>query len=75
MRRSFPRSPKAMPRKRRYEQLTNETKGLEMTYANGARKAKIVCTIGPASGSEAVLRDLMRAGHGRGPAEFLPRHA
>src|SRR5215467_8812299 len=26
------------------------------------RKAKIVCTIGPASGSEAVLRDLMRAG-------------
>src|SRR5438309_9576568 len=27
-----------------------------------ARKAKIVCTIGPASGSEAVLRDLMRLG-------------
>ncbi|HET9836740.1 MAG TPA: pyruvate kinase [Candidatus Angelobacter sp.] len=27
-----------------------------------ARKAKIVCTIGPASSSEAVLRDLMRAG-------------
>jgi pyruvate kinase len=26
------------------------------------RKAKIVCTIGPASSSEAVLRDLMRAG-------------
>src|SRR3954452_70190 len=26
------------------------------------RKAKIVCTIGPASGSEAVLRDLMRVG-------------
>jgi pyruvate kinase len=27
-----------------------------------ARKAKIVCTIGPASSSEAVLRDLMRSG-------------
>jgi pyruvate kinase len=26
------------------------------------RKAKIVCTLGPASGSEAVLRDLMRLG-------------
>lgn len=26
------------------------------------RKAKIVCTIGPASSSEAVMRDLMRAG-------------
>src|SRR5437660_1968618 len=26
------------------------------------RKAKIVCTIGPASGTEAVLRDLMRLG-------------
>src|SRR5258707_11726000 len=26
------------------------------------RKAKIVCTIGPASSSEAVLRDLMRLG-------------
>ena len=30
--------------------------------ATNARKAKIVCTIGPASSSEAVLRDLMRAG-------------
>src|SRR5881227_200359 len=26
------------------------------------RRAKIVCTIGPASSSEAVLRDLLRAG-------------
>ena len=29
---------------------------------SSGRKAKIVCTIGPASSSEAVLRDLMRAG-------------
>jgi pyruvate kinase len=29
---------------------------------SATRKAKIVCTIGPASSSEAVLRDLMRAG-------------
>src|ERR1041385_2979182 len=27
-----------------------------------ARKAKIVCTIGPASSSETMMRDLMRAG-------------
>src|SRR5689334_18459187 len=33
-----------------------------MSAASGVRKAKIVCTIGPASGSEAVLRDLMRLG-------------
>lgn len=35
---------------------------MEMSAATSARKAKIVCTIGPASGSEAVLRDLMRLG-------------
>ncbi|HZS27410.1 MAG TPA: pyruvate kinase, partial [Candidatus Angelobacter sp.] len=34
----------------------------ERNPAAVARKAKIVCTIGPASNSEAVLRDLMRAG-------------
>jgi pyruvate kinase len=38
------------------------TKNLEMSSASNARKAKIVCTIGPASGTEAILRDLMRAG-------------
>ena len=43
-------------------ELTSETKGLERSGAAGARKAKIVCTLGPASGSEAVLRDLMRLG-------------
>jgi pyruvate kinase len=37
-------------------------KSLEMSSTGNARKAKIVCTIGPASGSEATLRDLMRAG-------------
>src|SRR5215467_5871545 len=29
---------------------------------DGKRRAKIVCTIGPASSSEAVIRDLMRLG-------------
>jgi pyruvate kinase len=43
-------------------ELTSETKGLERSGGAGARKAKIVCTLGPASGSEAVLRDLMRLG-------------
>ncbi|HZD95977.1 MAG TPA: pyruvate kinase, partial [Candidatus Sulfotelmatobacter sp.] len=33
-----------------------------MNPAPNVRKAKIVCTIGPASSSEAVLRDLMRLG-------------
>src|SRR5512142_1346987 len=28
----------------------------------GARRAKIVCTVGPASSSEAMIRELMRAG-------------
>ncbi len=37
-------------------------KGLEVSTGAGERKAKIVCTIGPASSSEAVLRDLMRLG-------------
>jgi pyruvate kinase len=41
--------------------LTSGTKGLEID-ATSTRKAKIVCTIGPASGSEAVLRDLIRLG-------------
>ena len=39
----------------------NSESSLESNSAT-ARKAKIVCTIGPASSSEAVLRDLMRAG-------------
>ena len=34
----------------------------EQYSASFGRKAKIVCTIGPASSSEAVMRDLMRAG-------------
>jgi pyruvate kinase len=29
---------------------------------NGSRRAKIICTVGPASKSEAVLRDLLRLG-------------
>ena len=37
-------------------------KGQELTFADGHRKTKIVCTLGPASNSEAVLRDLMRMG-------------
>src|SRR5262249_31967330 len=35
---------------------------LELRPAGGLRKAKIVCTLGPASSSEAALRDLMRLG-------------
>ena len=30
--------------------------------ANGSRRAKIVCTIGPASESEEIIADLMRLG-------------
>jgi pyruvate kinase len=41
--------------------LASPSTGPELGVST-ARKAKIVCTIGPASGSEAVLRDLMRAG-------------
>ena len=33
-----------------------------VAHRDGKRRAKIVCTIGPASGTEAVLRDLMRLG-------------
>ncbi|MGC2694555.1 MAG: pyruvate kinase [Candidatus Angelobacter sp.] len=40
----------------------SEPKGRPMTFMPSGRKAKIVCTIGPASSSEAVLRDLMRLG-------------
>src|SRR5258707_13819451 len=40
----------------------SESKGQEMASTPNTRKAKIVCTIGPASSSEAVLRDLMRLG-------------
>jgi pyruvate kinase len=35
---------------------------MERDRSIAPRKAKIVCTVGPASSSEAVLRDLMRAG-------------
>src|ERR1700756_2825180 len=37
-------------------------KGLDWASTNVPRKAKIVCTLGPASNSEAVLRDLLRLG-------------
>src|SRR5258707_5824091 len=40
----------------------SESKGQEMASTPNTRRAKIVCTIGPASASEAVLRDLLRAG-------------
>ncbi|HJT54224.1 MAG TPA: pyruvate kinase [Candidatus Angelobacter sp.] len=40
-----------------------ETKGQEVSVAaNVTRKTKIVCTLGPASNSETVLRDMMRLG-------------
>src|SRR5215467_11054743 len=39
-----------------------ESKSQTIQSAMDGRKAKIVCTIGPASSSEAVMRDLMRAG-------------
>jgi len=39
-----------------------EPKGLDLNHSRGPRKAKIVCTLGPASSSEATLRDLMRLG-------------
>jgi pyruvate kinase len=42
--------------------VTSGSKALEQSAGAGVRKAKIVCTIGPASGTEAVLRDLMRLG-------------
>lgn len=37
-------------------------KGLELTFAGSRRRTKIVCTLGPVSNSESVLRDLMRLG-------------
>ncbi|MGE5322461.1 MAG: pyruvate kinase [Actinomycetota bacterium] len=37
-------------------------RGQELTFADAHRKTKIVCTLGPASNSETVLRDLMRLG-------------
>ncbi len=40
----------------------NESRGAPPNSTVNTRKAKVVCTIGPASSSEAVLRDLMRAG-------------
>src|SRR4051794_405245 len=40
----------------------NELKDNGMNPAASVRKAKIVCTIGPASNSEAALRDLLRLG-------------
>jgi pyruvate kinase len=40
----------------------SERKGLETSSSGGARKAKIVCTLGPSSSSEAMIRDLMRLG-------------
>jgi pyruvate kinase len=39
-----------------------EPKGQELNTASGLRRAKIVCTLGPASFSEEVMRDLMRLG-------------
>jgi len=42
--------------------VTSGGKALEQIAGSNVRKAKIVCTIGPASGTEAVLRDLMRLG-------------
>ena len=43
--------------------MTNVFKGLDPTPPPAIfRKAKIVCTVGPSSNSEAVLRDLMRLG-------------
>jgi pyruvate kinase len=39
-----------------------EPKGLDLNHTRGPRKAKIVCTLGPASNSESALRDLMRLG-------------
>lgn len=37
-------------------------KGLDWASTHVPRKAKIVCTLGPASNSEAIMRDLMRLG-------------
>jgi pyruvate kinase len=37
-------------------------KGLDWASTHVPRKAKVVCTLGPASNSEAIMRDLMRLG-------------
>jgi len=42
--------------------LSTSSRDHQLNISTTARKAKIVCTIGPASSSEAVLRDLMRTG-------------
>ena len=42
--------------------MASASRDHSFNISSTARKAKIVCTIGPASSSEAVLRDLMRAG-------------
>ncbi len=40
----------------------SQKKGLELNSTGKARKAKIVCTLGPASNSAEMIRDLMRLG-------------
>jgi pyruvate kinase len=42
--------------------LINASNGVEVPAPSTSRKAKIVCTIGPSSSSEATLRELMRMG-------------
>ena len=38
------------------------------------RKTKIVCTLGPATDREGVLRDMILCGHECGPLQLLARH-
>ena len=38
------------------------------------RKTKIICTLGPATEDEAVLRRLMLGRHERRAVQFLPLH-
>ncbi len=42
--------------------MTTPFQGQDLNITSNCRKAKIVCTIGPASSSEGALRDLMRLG-------------
>ena len=42
--------------------MSNASVGLQQALQRTPRRTKIVCTVGPASSSEAVLRDLMRVG-------------
>ncbi|MBV9610723.1 MAG: hypothetical protein JO187_14260, partial [Acidobacteria bacterium] len=44
-----------------FESFTDQQE-LHVEHPLGARRAKIVCTVGPATSSEAMLRELMRAG-------------